>query len=235
MKKKFNLVNKFLSGYGLDKIEFGWTWYSYDTNEPEWEWYSSSLKYERKTNIPQNILTILVEVLQNYWEEPLKHANSDSETYQVEVEIYPKESKWVIKGLYQDDASQEESHEKEIEDEEFNEYLDEKDIEFVKADYDGGGDSGWISKVEVDGKDLGDGNRISQNQEYKELTDELYNVLESRVSGWEIDDGSNGKIELIKRKGENAQISIEHTWFMREFFDADNDFVLTKETFNDEE
>lgn len=235
MKKKFNLVNKFLRGYGLEKIEFSWSWYAYDVDEPEWDWYSSSLKYERKVDLPKNILFIITEILQPFWNKPLEGIRAETGTYRIDLEIYPNESKWVIIGLYEEDVTQEENHTIEITEENFNEYLDNKDIEFIKAEYDGGGDSGWIPTVFVDGKDLGDMNRVWQNPEYKLLVDELYNILERRVSGWEIDDGSNGNIEISKVKGQNAQVALEHSWFLREFRESNNDFILTNDTFDDEE
>jgi hypothetical protein len=235
MRKKFKLINKFLSGYGLNKIDFSWNWYSYDSDIPEWNWYGTSLKHDRKTNIPENILTILVEVLENYWEETLTNVISESETYRIELEIYPKESKWIIKGMYEDDVNQDESYQRESTNKDLNEFMDSRDIEFVKAEYDGGGDSGYISSVEINGKDLGNIYHIQQNQDYRIITDELYSVLEIYVSGWEIDDGSAGKVEIIKPKGNNAQISIEHTWFSREFFYSKKDVILTNETFSDGE
>jgi len=235
MKRKFEIINKFLRGYGLDEISFSWTWYEYDTGEPEWNWYSTSLQYQKNTRVPENIIGLIIEIIKDYWVGAVDGVSSETETYRIELEIYPKESKWVITSQYEETVAQPESHDKESTNEELNEFMDSRDIEFINAEYDGNGDSGWISKVEIDGKDLGDPNQIWQNQDYKIITDELYSFLENRVSGWEIDDGSRGTIEILKKKGKNAQFSLEHTWHMREFFDSDKEVLLTKEVFSDEE
>lgn len=234
MKRKFEIVNSFLKGYGADTIGFSWNWYAYDTNEPEWEYTWTSVNREKRINIPENIIDLVIEIVKDHWKETLEYVSTSTESYKIELTIYPKESRWVINGSYEDIINQPESYYNEIRDEEFNQYLDDTDIEFVEVEYDGSGDSGWITSIDVDGK-LISAAYGQRDVKYEPLITKLYEILENIVSGWEIDDGSEGRVEIIKKREQEAQISLEHSWNVREYFDSGNEVVLTKDTFSDEE
>jgi hypothetical protein len=233
MKRKFEIVNRFLKGYGADSIGFSWNWYEYDTNEPEWQYTWTSFNSEKRINIPENIIDLVIEIVKDYWKETLEYKSS-TESYKIDLTIYPKESRWVINGSYEDIINQPESYNNDIRDEEFNQYLDDTDIEFVEVEYDGSSDSGWITSIDVDGKSVS-ATYGQRDVKYEPLINKLYEILENIVSGWEIDDGSEGRVEIIKKRDQEAQISLEHSWNVREYFDSGREVVLTKDTFSDEE
>ena len=76
-------------------------------------------------------------------------------------------------------------------------YFSRNNVEIIEARYSGGGDSGDIDSITVDGMD----SKIhwdSQDDDEKLIWDTLYDNLENAYGGWEIDDGSAGTIELSR-------------------------------------
>jgi hypothetical protein len=81
------------------------------------------------------------------------------------------------------------------------------------ARYSGGGDSGDIDSGEFNGDDEYNGT------EYENYA---YDILSDEYVGWEIDNGSSGKITINTIEG---TWEIEHSWYETEMFDAENEDV----------
>lgn len=81
------------------------------------------------------------------------------------------------------------------------------------ASYSGGGDSGDIDSEEFDGD--GDYNE-------SEYVVYAYHILGNEYGGWEIDNGSTGKITINTIEG---TWEIEHTWYETQMVDVENEDV----------
>ena len=103
--------------------------------------------------------------------------------------------------------------------------LSETEMEIVRnsgvnqlaIDYSGYGDSGSIESSYVD-----------ENGDYldipTQIEDILYRVLEDAYSGWEINDGSYGTINI-----EDGEVSITHVWKEEELSETPLNLVITKD------
>jgi hypothetical protein len=93
----------------------------------------------------------------------------------------------------------------------------ENGIKTIGAEYSGGGDSGAIDRIY-------DNNNTTI--ESTEVENELYDYLNNAFSGWEINEGSNGTIEV-----DGDEVSLEHIWFNYEWLETDFNMEITEETF----
>ena len=126
-----------------------------------------------------------------------------------EVRIYidvDKQKVW-FDAKYESYTSDDSSSEGEIS-ESWMEKLEGRGV--YTARYSGGGDSGDIDSMDFDGDDEYNGTEY-ENYAYKILSDEY--------GGWEIDNGSSGKITINTIEG---TWEIEHTWYETDMFDAGN-------------
>jgi hypothetical protein len=102
---------------------------------------------------------------------------------------------------------------------EIQKFLDEINSTGVVIDYSGGGDSGYI-----------EGQYQSENGSGdvpSEIEDICYDLLEE-FGGWEINEGSQGKISLTK-----DSININHLWNTEESEFFDHEITLTVDSFDD--
>lgn len=99
-------------------------------------------------------------------------------------------------------------------------------IQTVEVIYDGSGDSGGIDSIDFrDGNnrlvDIGDGFNHVNNK----IEEFVYQVLEERCGGWEINDGARG--EVIIRVDRSEEISFNH--YYRELTEVDSSFSIPAE------
>jgi hypothetical protein len=208
MKRKFKALLTFLKAYKKDTIGFSWT--CYEGEIPGWEWGHSSIQ-----NIASNIKDIATDIAEMFWKEVYEEApGSDTEYYRIVLTIYPFKNKVEISCDYEMYVDESESYSRDINNEKFIEMFNRKEIDEITARYNGGGDSGEIEYIEIDGKAA----NISwgtQDEDEKLIQNTLYGDLERAFSGWEIDDGSNGGIKIFRPYDDTIVIDIEHTWNMR--------------------
>jgi hypothetical protein len=210
MKRKFKALLAFLKAYKKDTIGFSWT--CYEGEDPEWEWGHTSIQ-----KMPTNIKNIATESAEMFWEKVYDDApGSDTEYYRIVLTIYPFKNKAEIRCDYEMYDEQQESYSRDINDEKFIEMFNRKEIDEITARYNGGGDSGEIEYIEIDGKAA----NISwgtPDEDEKLIQNTLYDDLERAFGGWEIDDGSNGEIKIYKPEDydDTIVIDIEHYWNMR--------------------
>ena len=110
----------------------------------------------------------------------------------------------------------------------FEDYFKRTGVEIIEARYSGGGDSGDIDSITVDGESSNI-TWYSNSDDDKLIWNTLYDKLESAYGGWEIDDGSAGTIEL----NNNLEIVISHEWNMREMVDCDDSIEITIDMLED--
>jgi hypothetical protein len=223
MKRKFRALLTFLRPYQEEIIQFYWN--SYDGNT-EWNWTSAN-----KREIPENIL-ILASEIGEYFEDQIddvfNNCYSETDYYQITMTVNPVKKTATIKMEAEEYTSQAETYERKLENPELEDYFKTTGVEIIEARYSGGGDSGDIDSITVDGED----SNItwhSDSDDDKLIWNTLYDNLENAYGGWEIDDGSAGTIEL----NNNLEIVISHEWNMREMVDCDDSIEITIDMLED--
>ena len=221
MKRKFRMLMSFLRTR-KDKVYISWS--APDSN-PELQWPHM----HNSMVLPQNILDIVVEITDSKTDEIFNiDCYSETDYYSLSAEIDPKEKKIVYSLDAEYYNNQAETYENNLNNPELEEYFKRTGIEIIEARYSGGGDSGDIDSITIDGKS----SNItwhSNSDDDKLIWNTLYDQLESAYGGWEIDDGSAGTIEL----NDNLEIVISHEWNMREMGYCENQIDITMETFED--
>ena len=206
-----------------DKIYISWS--APDSN-PEWQWPN----VQQDVSIPQNILDIVEEITDSKIDEIFDmDCYSETDYYLLLVEIDPKEKKIVYSLDAEYYNNQAETYERKLENPELEDYFERTGVEIIEARYSGGGDSGDIDTITIDGED----SNIrwnTQDDDEKLIWDTLYDKLESAYGGWEIDDGSAGTIEL----NNNLEIVISHEWNMREMETCKDRYVITENDIEEE-
>jgi hypothetical protein len=226
MKRKFKALLAFLKAYKKDTIGFSWA--CYEGEDPEWEWPHSNVE-----TIPSNIKDIATEIAEMFWKEVYEEApGSDTEYYRIVLTIYPFQNKAEISCDYEMYVDESESYSRDINDEKFIEMFNRKEIDEIIARYSGGGDSGEIEYIEIDGKSV----NISwgtQDEDEKLIQNTLYGELENAYAGWEIDDGSNGEIKIFRPYDDTIVIDIEHIWNMRVMEESSYEKKITENDFEE--
>jgi hypothetical protein len=217
MKRKFRMLMSFLSKLKKDKISVSWNNYDGDT---QWQW-PGGVEIQ---SLPKNIVNLITDILESK-EDEINDIDcwSENDYYNVIADIYPKDKKIVISMKAEEYTSQAETYERKLENPELEDYFKTTGVEIIEARYSGGGDSGDIDSVTVDGES----SNItwhSDSDDDKLIWNTLYDNLENAYGGWEIDDGSAGTIEL----NNNLEIVISHEWNMRIMVDC-HDTIEIKE------
>jgi hypothetical protein len=223
MKRKFRMLMSFLSRLNKDKISVSW---SAPDGNPEW-FYT---KVPQNVSIPQNIINILIDITDSEINEIFEmDCYSETDYYSLSAEIDPKEKKIVYSLDAEYYNNQAETYENKLNNPELEDYFKRTGIEIIEARYSGGGDSGDIDSITIDG--------ISSNITWHSNSDDdkliwntLYDNLENAYGGWEIDDGSSGTIEL----NDNLEIVISHEWSMREMETCEGRYVITENDIEEE-
>jgi len=229
MGKKFKALMAYLRSFKKDEIEFSWVWTDGD-GDPEWHWG------HKPVPIIDSLYDVVIEIVSSHLDELFdltKNCYSETERYDIVLKFYPKKSKAVFQLYYEDydknNTTQEYTQELDQNDtyvKRLKNLFDNEGIEFCKAYYSGNYDDGDINSINCDGKELS--YNMGQNQNRRIIEDVLYDVLERGFGGWEIDNGSDGYIEINK----NLEVHIEHDWTQYEFYKCDNEIEITEEKFN---
>jgi hypothetical protein len=213
MKGKFKLLMAQLRAYKIDGLTVSCMNYNYD-----FEWFHSDFGYEG-SKLTTGIKNIIIEILEAFEDKIINNLpETDSESYELFCNIYPNENKMELTASaeYLGESTDGSSFELD-EDSKVKKYMNENGIETISAEYSGGGDSGAINEIYDN-----HGTPI----ESTEVEGELYDYLNSAFSGWEINEGSNGTIEV-----DGDEVSLEHIWFNYEWLETDFHMVITEETF----
>ena len=223
MKKKFRALLTFLRPYQEEIIFY---WNNYDGNT-EWGYGRSN-----KRELPENILILASEIgeyFQDQIEDVFDSCYSENDYYQIEMIVNSVKKTVIIKMMAEEYTSQAETYERKLENPELEDYFERTGVEIIEARYSGGGDSGDINTITIDGED----SNItwhSDSDDNKLIWNTLYDRLENAYGGWEIDDGSAGTIEL----NNHLEIVISHEWNMREMEYCDGSFEITMNMLEDE-
>ncbi len=208
----------FLLRLRKDNIQVSWNAYE---GSPEWQWPN----VQQNVSIPKNILEMLVDITDSNLSEIFDmNCYSETDYYTLTAEILPKERKIIYSLDVEEYSNQAETYENQLNNPELEEYFKRTGVEIIEARYSGGGDSGDIDSIKIDGEDSNI-QWSSQDEDERLIWNTLYDNLENAYGGWEIDDGSAGTIEL----NNNLEIVISHEWNMREMVDCDDRYEITED------
>jgi len=175
--------------------------------------------------IPENIMNIIENVMTDKYQIIWDWSSSETDYFQYNFLIDPKRKElklWMDGEFYK---SEDDLTRGQITNEEFKNKCNELGIKKIVANYNGGGDSGFIEEIFFNDNEKNQVNHVSNI-----IENELYDILEYKFSGWEIDDGSNGKITI----NDNFDYEINHRWWTRVFKRTTPFYNLITEKFEDE-
>jgi len=173
-------------------------------------------------NVPDNIMDVVKNIMNSKFRTVWGEAYTETDYFQYNFSIYPKEKKlllWMDGEFYK---SSEDSSRGEITNQNFKDKCDELGIEKITANYNGSGDSGYIEEIFFNDEESNQVNHVPNI-----IEDELYEILESDFSGWEIDEGSKGDLNI----NNNFDYVINHEWWTREFQRSTQYYNLLEEKF----
>lgn len=212
----------FLQQYD-DQIIFEWN--SYGGDDIEWDYGWNNLGRKK---LPTSINNLVIDICENNSEPLFEDVYSETESYQLRATFFTKEKKVLLTVLVEEYITEDHYYEENLsEDSEALKYMGENNITLISCDYSGGGDSGEIGSIMVNGKP-DDILAWERDTNKLKVIDEIYSFLNKAYGGWEIDDGSSGTIQL----NDKGSLSISHSWSSREWFDSGEEIILTIEDFN---
>jgi len=155
--------------------------------------------------IPSNFISFFDKIIEKYTDEIWENSQNENgyEYYHVTILVDRINKTMEITSEIEEQTSAEESDEYDVSTMPLvQNFLDENNINYFEVKFSGGGDSGELNN---NGSDEEDG--PSETIGYPdELENFFYEKLESSFGGWEINEGSSGKIILDRN---NLTIEIE--------------------------
>jgi len=225
-KRIFDNIMNFLSSYEQNEIRFEWTMWEAGIENVDWEYGSNDLGRKK---IPSSIMNIIVSIIEEFaTDNLLDNAYSETEGYQLVAIFRPKNKTLELRVSVEEYVDQDIYNERKfpIETSDVIKYMNEKKISIINFSYDGGGDSGQINSVSVDGKEENI-HTWERNEKTMSIINMAYDYLESEYGGWEIDDGSTGTLQISN----NGFISSSHIWSSREWYDSGMEKIITRDDF----
>ena len=211
-KKKFKIFSLYLKNrYKTNKASITLDFYDGSTIPDSIDnWYSitNNKSINEDFGVNQIIEDLFTE--SDLWDKLFDNVYEDINHSTVDVYIDVDEQKVWFDAEYESYGSDDSSSEGEIS-ESWMERLEGRGV--YTARYSGGGDSGDIDSEEFNGDDEYNG---TEYQNY------AYDILSDEYGGWEIDNGSSGKITINTIEG---TWEIEHSWYETEMVDAENEDV----------
>ena len=224
MKKKFKMLMAYLKGFKKESITFEMQISGTHIEEVEIS--------DNDINMTSNFESYLQKILEQYtdelYDEGPGSADSSSDYFYVDGDIYPFENKIVLTQVrFTSYGTEDSGHSFDREDfeeqDEIYEYFLEvgKFLDEIKAtsttiSYNGSGDSGYIEGTYESEKGSGDVPAA--------IEDICYKLLEE-YGGWEINEGSQGKIVFTK-----DEIDVQHQWNTEEYDTNEIDIEITEDS-----
>ena len=227
MKKKFKMLMAYLKGFKKESITFEMQISGTHIEEVEIS--------DNDINMTSNFESYLQKILEQYtdelYDEGPGSADSSSDYFYVDGDIYPFENKIVLTQVRFTSYGTEDSgnfynfEDYEEDDSMYDtfiavgKFLDEIRATSVTVGYNGSGDSGSVDH-NYEGE-IGSG--IVPN----DIENICYSLLEE-YGGWEINEGSQGNIVFTK-----DEIEVNHEWNTQEDYNEEINIVVTLDTFSE--
>ena len=229
MNKKFKALLGYVRGLNCN-IDFTIQFYN-DGDSIDYIEFSCAKNpgFQMSSNMEQIFYDIAELYAEDLYDGGLGSYGEGSDYFTVDGTIYP--DKLVFEstdftqygtedsGIYYDRAEDGESVSKYFE--EFDKFLDKEGIDSLEITYDGAGDSGEVHASYSSGKKSG---MIT-----REIEDICYELLED-FGGWEINEGSQGTIEVTR-----DHIEVMHEWNTNDDVHETLNIVVTPDNLKQED
>lgn len=200
MKNKFYGFLVYLKSLKVDEVSLNLNMDGRYIDNFDDTFYVSGKNY----NIPSNFISFFEKIIEKYTDEIWEYSQNENADYYYNVTILVDRINKTMKinSEIMVQTSVDESDEYDVSTMPLvQNFLDENNINYFEVNFSGGGDSG---ELENNGSDVeGEPGTISYPDELENF---FYDKLESSFGGWEINEGSSGKIILDRN---NLTIEIE--------------------------
>jgi hypothetical protein len=232
MKKKFEYMMRYFKSLDCGELEM-----RLEIDEEDIQEYHLMCKDRNINELPSNLDVIFYEICELYSRTlynsgPGNSYNDTNSYFYVNIVIDTKNDSLIFKDIdfteYATEDSGLEYHFDETEEGEpmydrfikIREFLSKENLTQITVTYNGGGDNGYIE----DGYETIDGKLYSVPEFLEDIS---YELLED-FGGWEINEGSQGKITISANS-----IYIEHEWNTEEEYTNKVNIVVTKDSFDE--
>ena len=201
MKNKFYGFLVYLKSLKVDEVSLNLNMDGRYVDNFDDTFYVSGKHY----NIPSNFISFFEKIIEKYTDEIWEYSQNDDGNYYYNVTILVDRinKTMEITSEIQEQISADESDEYDVSTMPLvQNFLDENNINYFEVNFSGGGDSGELDQNGSDKEDDPSGTIGYPD----ELENFFYDKLESSFGGWEINEGSSGKIILDRN---NLTIEIE--------------------------
>lgn len=195
MKKYFEALLVYMRNLGVDRVWTEMTMSGSHVDYWDQEFQATKNGDYKKIGIPKQFIKLFDTLVEKYSEEIWDGSQNDwgSDFYRVDINVFLSEREIIITSDIEEQTSEGSSHEYDvIEVPSVQSFLDENKIDDFEVSYSGGGDDGYIEDDGYD--DEGNQYRLSDD-----LENYLYSQLNNSFSGWEMNEGSDGKF-IINRQ-----------------------------------
>ena len=201
MKNKFYGFLVYLKSLKVDEVSLNLNMDGRYVDNFDDTFYVSGKHY----NIPSNFISFFEKIIEKYTDEIWEYSQNDDGNYYYNVTILVDRinKTMEITSEIQEQTSEGNSDEYDVSTMPLvQNFLDENNINYFEVNFSGGGDSGELDQTGSDKEDDPSGTIRYPD----ELENFFYDKLESSFGGWEINEGSSGKIILDRN---NLTIEIE--------------------------
>lgn len=201
MKNKFYGFLVYLKSLKVDEVNINLNMDGRYVDNFDDTFYVSGKHY----NIPSNFISFFKKIIEKYTDEIWEYSQNDNGDYYYNVTILVDRinKTMEITSEIQVQTSEGNSDEYDVSTIPLvQNFLDENNINYFEVNFSGGGDSGELNDTGSDKEDDPSGTIGYPD----ELENFFYDKLESSFGGWEINEGSSGKIILDRN---NLTIEIE--------------------------
>ena len=194
-KKILDVFSRYARSYGKNKVRYSVEYY--DDGKPEM-WSKSFFDADGGSSLPgyDKILDLIRDFANDLSNDVVDYMEDDGYA-SLDIIIDCKEKDITFEVHIQITNTSSEYHENEIDGEPQLEsivsYMKEHNYKTGTIDFSGGGDSGYIEdSIYFEGGR----NQVSNFGNFGNLEDFLYDMLQSVLPGWEIDEGSQGNFTI---------------------------------------
>ena len=201
MKNKFYGFLVYLKSLKVDEVRLNLNMDGRYVDNFDDTFYVSGKHY----NIPSNFISFFEKIIEKYTDEIWENSQNYNGDYYYNVTILVDRinKTMEITSEIQEQISADESDEYDVSTMPLvQNFLDENNINYFEVNFSGGGDSGELNNTGSDNEDHPSGTIGYPD----ELENFFYDKLESSFGGWEINEGSSGRIILDRN---NLTIEIE--------------------------
>ncbi len=218
MKNKFYGFLVYLKSLKVDDVQLNFTMDGRSVDHFEDMFYVGGKSY----TIPSNFYSFFEKIIEKYTDEIWENSQNEFGDYYYNVTILVDRinKNMEITSEIEEQTTAQESDEYDVSTMSLvQNFLDENNIDNFEVSFSGGGDSGELDQTGIESSFPNDQIRYPD-----ELENFFYEKLESSFGGWEINEGSSGKIILDRNN-----LTIEIDLYSNEWVNSDLSIIIKED------